>query len=169
VHLPADVFQTVVASTPLVSIDLAVENGCGEILLGLRNNRPAQGCWFVPGGRILKGESLDIAFTRLARDELGVEASRASTCFLGVYEHFYNDSVFGETPDTHYVVLAYHFRQDIDLSSLPSAQHLDYRWWPQAEMAASDRVHSNSRAYLLALEEIAHRDKARDLQKGSKW
>ncbi|RLJ20359.1 GDP-mannose mannosyl hydrolase [bacterium endosymbiont of Escarpia laminata] len=168
-HLPGDVFQTVVASTPLVSIDLVVENGRGEILLGLRNNRPAQGCWFVPGGRILKNEGLDAAFTRLARDELGVVTRRSFACFLGVYEHFYSDSVFGETPETHYVVLGYHLRQDLDLSRLPSSQHRDYRWWPQAEMAASDRVHSNSRAYLSALKEIAHHTKARDLQKGSKW
>lgn len=168
-HLPAEVFRTVVASTPLVSIDLVVENDCGEILLGLRNNRPAQGCWFVPGGRILKCESLDAAFMRLVRDELGVEASRTSACFLDVYEHFYNDSVFGETPDTHYVVLAYHLRQDLDLSRLPSSQHRDYRWWPQAEMAASDRVHSNSRAYLSALKEITRHANAREQQKGAKW
>ncbi len=168
-HLPADVFQTVVVSTPLVSIDLVVENGCGEILLGLRNNRPAQGCWFVPGGRILKHESLDAAFTRLVRDELGVKASRTSACFLGVYEHFYSDSVFGEAPDPYYVVLIYHLPHVLDLSSLPSAQHHDYRWWPQVEMAASDRVHSNSRVYLTAMEEIAHRARAREQQKGAEW
>lgn len=151
VHLPVDVFQIVVASTPLISIDLVVENTDGEILLGLRNNRPAQGHWFVPGGRILKNESLDAAFARLVTDELGVEANRTSAGFLGVYEHLYSDSVFGESPDTHYVVLAHHLQLDLDLIDLPSAQHCDYRWWSRAEMSVSDLVHSNSRAYLLAL------------------
>jgi colanic acid biosynthesis protein WcaH len=46
-------FKTVIASTPLISIDLVVKNTKGEYLLGYRNNRPAQGFWFVPGGRIL--------------------------------------------------------------------------------------------------------------------
>ena len=41
--LPADTFRTVVASTPLVSIDLLVRNLQGELLLGERLNRPAQG------------------------------------------------------------------------------------------------------------------------------
>ncbi|WP_259346526.1 NUDIX domain-containing protein [Vibrio rotiferianus] len=52
-------------STPLVSIDLVIENAQGQTLLWLHNNRPAQGFWFVPGGRVLKGESLKDAFLRL--------------------------------------------------------------------------------------------------------
>ena len=159
-HLPTDIFKTVVASTPLVSMDLLVENSSSEILLGLRNNRPAQGYWFVPGGRIQKNESLDVAFARQVMDELGVEANRSSAGFLGLYEHLYGDSVFGESPDTHYVVLAYHLRIDLDLACLPSAQHHDYRWWPQAEMAASDRVHSNSSIYLSALDQELERASA---------
>jgi colanic acid biosynthesis protein WcaH len=47
-------FATVVRSTPLISIDLIVENESGEFLLGKRTNRPAQGYWFVPGGRVQK-------------------------------------------------------------------------------------------------------------------
>ena len=150
-YLQADVFETVVASTPLVSIDLVVENNRGEILLGLRNNRPAQGCWFVPGGRVMKNERLDVAFSRLVDNELGIEWRRDAANFLGVYEHLYSDSVFGEQPETHYVVLAYHLHHDFDLRGLPSSQHNDYRWWSAAEMAGSDQVHVNSRAYLSAL------------------
>jgi colanic acid biosynthesis protein WcaH len=41
-------FKAVIASTPLISIDLVVKNTKGEYLLGFRNNRPAQGFWFVP-------------------------------------------------------------------------------------------------------------------------
>jgi len=101
-------FQTVVASTPLVAIDLVVRNGRGEVFLGLRVNRPAYGFWFVPGGRIRKNESLDSAFRRITQDELGRPFERATARLLGVYEHFYEDSVFanaGFGPDTHFVVL----------------------------------------------------------------
>lgn len=150
-RLDGDIFRTVVASTPLVSIDLVVENRRGEILLGLRNNRPAQGYWFVPGGRILKNESLNAAFARLANVELGVELQRDTAAVLGVYEHFYSDSAFGDGLDTHYVVLAYHLKLDLDLSELPTDQHRDYCWWPQAKMIASERVHPNSRTYLQSL------------------
>lgn len=52
--LDTDIFATVVHCAPLISIDLLVQNAQGEYLLGLRNNRPAQGYWFVPGGRVKK-------------------------------------------------------------------------------------------------------------------
>ena len=69
--LEKSVFTTVIDSTPLVSIDLLIENTDGKILLGYRNNRPAKGYWFVPGGRIQKGESMDDAFQRLTQSEIG--------------------------------------------------------------------------------------------------
>ena len=75
--LDVTTFETVVASTPLISIDLLVQNEHGEYLLGLRNNRPAQGYWFVPGGRVLKNETLDGAFKRLTFEELGIELKRS--------------------------------------------------------------------------------------------
>jgi len=150
-----DTFRVVVASTPLVSIDLVVQNELGELLLGRRLNRPAQGFWFVPGGRLQKNETLDGAFRRLTSGELGSAFDRASARLLGVYEHFYTDSVFGTAEDgidTHYVVLGYHLRLPIDHAlTLPSDQHSAYRWCSLNEVEASSEVHANSRAYLNAL------------------
>lgn len=153
--LADEIFRTVVASTPLVSIDLVVENATGEVFLGQRLNRPAQGFWFVPGGRIQKNESLDAAFSRLAFDELGLAFERREARLLDVYEHFYADSVFGEggsNPDTHYVVLGYYLRLPVGVMLAPPVeQHRRYRWWPMADMQTSSEVHENSRAYLPAL------------------
>ncbi len=153
--LSNDLFRSVVAATPLISIDLIVQNAQGDCLLGQRLNRPAKGDWFVPGGRILKNETLDTAFRRLTREELGKERQRQDARLLGVYEHFYSDSVFGtspEAPDTHYVVLAYQLVLDQDdVLHPPRTQHDAYRWWALNEMQASEQVHANTRAYLDAL------------------
>ena len=72
VRLPPDLFKRVVELTPLVSIDLVVRDESGRMLVGLRANRPAQGYWFVPGGRVGKNETLREAFDRLTGAELGV-------------------------------------------------------------------------------------------------
>ena len=153
--LSNDLFRSVVASTPLVSIDLVVLNAKGECLLGQRLNRPAKGSWFVPGGRILKNETMDNAFKRLTQEELGRSFHRSDARLLGAYEHFYADSVFGaneQAPDTHYVVLAYQLvlaeGQELQL---PDAQHGAYHWWPLIEMQTHEHVHANTRAYLAAL------------------
>ena len=153
--LDYETFRSIVARTPLVSIDLVIQNSREEVLLGQRLNRPAQGVWFVPGGRILKNETMDAAFSRLTREELGKAFQRSEGRMLGVHEHFYTDSVFGElgeSPDTHYVVLAYQLvlAEGEELQP-PHAQHASYRWWPLTEAQASDEVHDNTRAYLDAL------------------
>ncbi|AIF61170.1 colanic acid biosynthesis protein WcaH [Escherichia coli B7A] len=68
-------FATVVRSTPLVSLDFIAENSRGEFLLGKRTNRPAQGYWFVPGGRVQKDETLEAAFERLTMAETGAASA----------------------------------------------------------------------------------------------
>ena len=88
-------FATVVRSTPLISIDLVVENERGEFLLGQRTNRPAQGYWFVPGGRVQKDETLENAFARLTQAELGLRLPMTAGQFYGVWQHFYDDNFSG--------------------------------------------------------------------------
>jgi colanic acid biosynthesis protein WcaH len=94
-------FATVVRSTPLISLDLIVENAEGEFLLGKRNNRPAQGYWFVPGGRVQKDELLADAFMRLTEAELGLRLPLSAGQFYGVWQHFYDDNFSGPDFSTH--------------------------------------------------------------------
>ncbi|MDH3259470.1 MAG: NUDIX domain-containing protein [Acidimicrobiia bacterium] len=144
-------FMEVIDRTPLVSIDLVVVDPDQHVLCGWRVNQPARGFWFVPGGRILKGETLDDAFRRIAGSELGHgEWSRSDGRLLGVFEHLY-DTNFADVPDisTHYVVLAY--RLDVKTRPTPpDVQHSKYAWWSKSA-AATDPVgptiHPNTAAY----------------------
>ena len=149
--LDADTFATVVHSTPLISIDLLVENKQGEYLLGLRNNRPAQGYWFVPGGRVQKNETLDAAFLRLTTEELGIRLERSQAVFKGVYEHFYSDSVFGEQPSTHYIVLAYQLVLPAESVQLSVQQHNNTQWLKAKTILAAPNVHQYTKLYFNGL------------------
>ena len=118
------------------------------MLLGLRNNKPAQHFWFVPGGRVLKKETLDNAFLRLCRDELGVEFNRQQAKFLGPFEHFYEDCVFDDNISTHYVVLGYKLKVNIDITNLGKEQHGQYRWFTRDEIINNDLVHEHTKWYI---------------------
>ena len=144
--LPDEDFSKVIENTPLVSIDLVVYDSNGRVLLGKRKNRPARGHWFVPGGRIQKNESLSAAFERLTSEELGLKQDYASALLLGAYDHFYTDSVFGDTPNTHYVALAHKVSLSQHLQ-LPNYQHSEYRWFSVNELLEDGMVHANTRAY----------------------
>lgn len=148
-RLDLSTFKTIVSSTPLVSIDLIVRNPMGQILLGVRENRPAQGYWFVPGGRIFKDETFSKAFKRLTLAELGVTSCIDDARFIGVYQHFYSDNFSLEEFSTHYVVLGYEFSLNLETKNLPEEQHQQYQWWDEAELLASNLVHDNTKAYFL--------------------
>ena len=144
-------FVELLRGLPLVSVDLVLVRGGTEILLGLRTNRPAQGSWFVPGGRILKDEPRADALKRVAARELGIaDIAALKPQLLGVFEHFYPDCFAGDIGvSTHYVVIAH--RIDVPLGfEVPGCdnQHAELRWWPIAEAAASTDVHRYTRDYL---------------------
>ena len=85
--LSTDEFHSVVRLAPLVSIDLVIRNSRGEVLLGLRNNEPAKGFYFVPGGIILKQERLHEAFARILKRETNYDASLEDARLLGGARH----------------------------------------------------------------------------------
>ena len=67
-RLPDALFSSIIEHAPLISMDLVVRDGAGRVLLGKRLNRPAKGFWFVPGGRIRKGERFEASFSRLVME-----------------------------------------------------------------------------------------------------
>lgn len=140
-------FANVIDSTPLISIDLVVKNELEQALLGLRVNKPAQGCLFVPGGRIQKNELVASAFSRLCIEELGLVETIANANYLGNFEHFYADSVFGDNINTHYIVLAYEIQVEQERLRLPIKQHSDYVWLNIHELLYHPKVHQHSKWY----------------------
>lgn len=148
-YLSENKFKSVIKNTPLISIDLIVENENNQILLGLRLNKPAKGFWFVPGGRIVKNETMAQAFSRLTKDELGVELQLSNATLIGPFEHFYDDNFSGDDFSTHYVVLGYRIKLDILLSQLPINQHGQYRWFDVTTLLDADDVHRYTKFYFL--------------------
>lgn len=142
-------FAGVVANAPLIAIDLIIDNGSGKVLLGLRRNAPARDCWFVPGGRIYKNESLHAAFLRISRAETGCDMQLHNAQFKGVFEHFYDDNFAGAPGfGTHYVTLAYRIQAAAHaLALLPQLQHAAYCWMSISEMLTMPDVHPNTKAY----------------------
>lgn len=103
-RIPADEWATIVGNVPVVSVDLVVRRG-DRVALGRRQNDPAKGEWFVPGGRLRKHERLTDAVHRLAREELGLDVEIERR--LGVYEHFYDTSDVPGSDGKHYVPVAF--------------------------------------------------------------
>lgn len=139
-------YLLVIRNAPLVSIDFLVMHD-GKALLGLRRNKPAQGKWFVPGGRILKGETVAAALARVSKAEFGQLVMEAT--LAGVDDHFYLDNALGvDDVTTHYVVLVFVVNAP-EIHPEPDSQHSEFRWWGIEDLIASHDVHDNAKRHFL--------------------
>ena len=156
--LPLAEFKQVVQNAPLFSMDLVVVNSNSEILVGERLNAPAKGYWFVPGGRIYKNESLENAFKRISKTELGMEIERKQAWLLGLFDHFYEDSFFGADISTHYINATHVIRLTEQKLSLPNEQHSRYRWIELDRLMDDSQVHKFSKVFLSALKRYIQKE-----------
>lgn len=155
-YLSDEVFKIIIENTPLFSIDVIVINDKGEILTGLRKNPPAKDYWFLPGGRVRKGETLNDAFSRITHDELGVSLDYSDALFLGVYDHIWDDSIYGESLSTHYIncpMLIEKKITDFDLS-LDESQHRSSKWTKFEEFEDDLTIHPLSKLFIPKLIEL---------------
>lgn len=151
--LDKDTFEVVIDSAPLFSIDLVCLNNKNQVLFGKRVNRPAKGFWFTLGGRVFKNETLSHAFKRISLVELGVELELNKAKPLGLYQHFYEDSVFSRDISTHYINVPYLVElQDEHKCHLPVEQHSRYKWVDLDNIEKDKSIHKFGKVYLPSLQ-----------------
>ena len=111
-----ELFKQIRASMPLASVDiLAIHQG--RLLLMRRVNDPGRGVWFVPGGRIRYGETLNDAVLRVLREETSLIP--VSMEVKGSMCHFWSDA--------HYVTTFFRIDVSGDIVCM-NDEHDKYLW-----------------------------------------
>lgn len=160
-RLSVDDFLRVVTTTPLVAIDLIVQNTKGQIFLGKRVNEPAKDFWFVPGGRIFKNETIKNALVRLLKEELGLDHFNGSFKLVGIYDHMYETCFYRPNPqitNTHYVVIGLMVQLEVKPEVKPKVepevvgsqslvQHSCFQWMAIEDLLENEMVHPNTKNY----------------------
>jgi colanic acid biosynthesis protein WcaH len=88
--IPDDLYQQILESVPIACVDVAIVSG-GKVLLVRRRDNPAKGQWWIPGGRVYKGEKLVEAARRKAQEEVGI------ACHVGPIIHT-DETIFPDGP-----------------------------------------------------------------------
>lgn len=146
--LELDRFKVVVRDTVLVSLDLILLNERGEVLVGRRMHGPARDYLFVPGGRVMKGETLVAALRRVAMLETGLDLTPVNAVFHGIYDHFYDDSYFENSDiSTQYVVIACRYAVNSDAVIVADKQHDSLRFMAITDLIEDPQVHSYTKNY----------------------
>jgi len=123
--IPQNQYKDILEKVPICCIDMIIEKE-GKVLLMKRKNQPAKGKWWVPGGRVLKNESLKDAVRRKAKEETGliVDIKRC----LGVYEFFDDKTPFASVKTgTHTIMVVYLVKPETTKIQ-PDSQHESYKW-----------------------------------------
>ena len=133
---PVDVFQKTVQYFPTVSINILIQNKNGEFLFVKRKNNPSKGLYWVPGGRIFAGETLEVATKRILLGEVGIDAP------VDYISDVFNEEIFStddfdeedakryssETHHVHYLTtIAYVYLEEPQNIKL-DAQSSDFIW-----------------------------------------
>jgi colanic acid biosynthesis protein WcaH len=140
--LPEDTYREFLATMPEACVDVVVEHG-GGVLVARRNNEPAKGEWFWPGSRLFKGEPLEDAARRVAREELGLEVEVVEQ--LGANAHVWDTSEQSDDVARHTVLVVYRVRPTAeDPEPTLDDQHSAVRWLEGTE----DGLHEYVRRYL---------------------
>jgi len=78
--IPQELYNQILRSVPIACVDLVIVSREGALLLK-RKDAPARGQWWIPGGRVFRGERLKDAARRKALDEVGL------SCYVGPLIH----------------------------------------------------------------------------------
>lgn len=73
-------YRQLVELVPIPCVDIAIIAD-GAVLLVQRGDAPARGEWWLPGGRVHKGETMRQTAMRKAREEVGID------CHVGPIVH----------------------------------------------------------------------------------
>ena len=108
--IPEEEYARIMGVLPILCVDVALQNSKGQYLLIRRANEPLKGQWWVIGGRVLKGETLEQAVVRKVREEVGLKVSSAKP--IGYYEGVSETNPFGLSTPQHSVSVV--FSAEID-------------------------------------------------------
>ena len=140
-------FKHVVENTPLISIDICLVFD-GQLLLGKRRNEPLKNEWFTPGGRVFKNERWQDCLKRVAFSELGLSIYDVGAfTLMGVWDHFYPNSIFSDSTSTHYVNLPYYLVVESEVHVKGDDQHAKFEWFDLDRLHNDPNFHDYTRKY----------------------
>ncbi len=89
-----ETYANILHNVVIPTVDLIIINKQGNVLLGLRNNDPLKGVYYIPWGRIHKWETMVQAAKRKAKEELGLDINADKLQSVWTYDDIFSNSAF---------------------------------------------------------------------------
>lgn len=133
--IPRKDYAKILRMVPIPCVDLVIHIG-NKFFLHKRTNHPYKGMWWVPGGRVYKGETLEKAALRKAKEETGMEIRIEK--MIGVKETIFRNGPFGigkgHTINVQYIVRPadgkFNVKLDNQASEYKIFNRIEKNWHP---------------------------------------
>lgn len=109
---------------PILCVDCILTHE-GKYLLVKRKYKPLQGKFWLPGGRVYRGERLEQAVVRKILQETGLHVKILG--FAGLHEYIYEDNEFGL--DYIHTLSAVFYASPTDTKVVLDKQSTEYGWF----------------------------------------
>ena len=121
--ISSNYYEKIIDLIPICCVDVIIVSDDKYLLIKRRKN-PEKNKWWVPGGRIFKGERIKTCALRKAKEEAGLKCSFVK--ILGIYETFFDKGIYGKPLHTINVMclLKKKGNNNIELDN----NHSDYCW-----------------------------------------
>jgi colanic acid biosynthesis protein WcaH len=127
--IPVDKYVKIIELVPILCVDVIVRNLKNEYLLVKRANEPLKGHWWVIGGRVLKGETMEQAAIRKVKEEVSLDIKDLE--LLGYYEETFRENPFGTNGGIHTVSIVFTTVVDHNQSVELDSQSTDWKYSKQ--------------------------------------
>jgi len=115
--IPLALYELITDLIPIPSVEAIISKG-NSLLFLRRQNNPAKGQWWFPGGRIRKGETLEEVLYREVKEETGLELIKSK--LVNVYSRIFDER--------HDITIAYLCKCKEDKIVL-NDEHSEYRYF----------------------------------------
>ena len=115
--ISSSLYELIIDVLPIASVEAIISKG-NSLLFLRRQNSPAKGQWWFPGGRIRKGETLEEALYREVKEETGLEVIKSK--LINVYSRIFDER--------HDIAIAYQCKCKGNRIILNN-EHSEYRYF----------------------------------------
>ena len=137
-YIPEKLYEQIIDNIPLCCVDIIVVCG-SKFLLLKRAKSPANNQWWIPGGRLLRGENLETAVKRKMKEELKITKIR-SIKFLAIGQNRFPKGHFGKP---YFVINLIHIveipESEVDKIKIDS-NHSAHKWFSKIPSGVSPYI-----------------------------
>jgi len=115
--ISSSLYELILEVLPIASVEAIISKD-NSLLFLRRENSPAKGQWWFPGGRIRKGETLEETLIREVKEETGLQVIESK--LVNVYSRIFDEQ--------HDISIAYFCKCKPDIIKLDN-EHSEYKYY----------------------------------------